>query len=125
MHSVHNASVAAQKRRLSESECKQADAPQPVQEKLESKQCKTDYQQELELEQGQVVVVQKRRFSQSEPKPVDFAQPVQEQPEPKQRKTEHQQVLESHDHNLLSFCNELLFEIFKYLDSSSIMAMML
>ncbi|XP_034484673.1 uncharacterized protein LOC117789692 isoform X2 [Drosophila innubila] len=123
MHSVHNASVAAQKRRLSESECKQADVPQPVQETLESKQCKTDYQQELEQEQ--VVVVQKRRFSQSELKPADLAQPVQEQPEPKQRKTEHQQVLKSHDHNLLSFCNELLFEIFKYLDSSSIMAMML
>ncbi|KAM8703348.1 hypothetical protein ACLKA7_008036 [Drosophila subpalustris] len=79
MNNVHNASVAAQKRRLSESECKKPDVPPPV----------------------------------------------QEQPEPKQRKTNHQLMQESHDHNLLGFCDELLYEIFKYLDSSSIMAMML
>lgn len=119
MNNVHNASVAAQKRRLSESECKQTDVPLSVQEKMELKQCKTDYQQE------QVVVAHKRRFTESEFKPADVPQPVREPPDPKQRKTDYQQVQELHDQNLLSFCNELLFEIFKYLDSSSIMAMML
>jgi len=71
------------------------------------------------------VAGQKRRLSESECRQVDVRLPVQEQPEPKQRKTDLEQDQEEpHDHNLLSFCNELLFEIFKYLDSSSIMAMM-
>ncbi|XP_064555329.1 uncharacterized protein LOC135440215 isoform X2 [Drosophila montana] len=87
MNSVHNAFVAAQKRRLSECELKQTDAPQPLQEQPEPKQRRTELQQQ---------------------------QPLQQQQEEKQPQKYH----------LLSFCNELLYEIFKYLDSASIMAVM-
>ncbi|KAH8406507.1 hypothetical protein KR215_003511, partial [Drosophila sulfurigaster] len=99
MNNVHSAFVGGQKRRLSESECgssKQADAP---------------HQQTIGQE-GQVQQQQQ-----------------QEQPERKQRKKEQQTQdddhEERHEHNLLDLCDELLYEIFQYLDSSSIMAMML
>ncbi|XP_030246989.1 uncharacterized protein LOC108649502 [Drosophila navojoa] len=92
MNSVHNAFVAAQKRRLSDCEHKQADAPQPLpQEQPEPKQRKTEQQQQPQQQQQQ--------------------QQVQQQQPQK--------------HCLLSFCNELLYEIFKYLDTASILAMML
>ncbi|EDV91019.1 uncharacterized protein LOC6568223 [Drosophila grimshawi] len=83
------------------------------------------------------VAAQKRRLSDCEPaKPADEIPfpPSQEQPtQPKKRKTEElqrqqqqqqQQQEQQNKHNLLSFCDELLFEIFKYLDTSSILAVM-
>ncbi|KAH8310238.1 hypothetical protein KR044_000159, partial [Drosophila immigrans] len=99
MNNVHSAFVGGQKRRLSESECnKQPDAPlQPLQG-----------QQQQQQQQQQ--------------------QPQEEQPERKQRKrdqeTSDDDQQEGQDHYLLDICDELLYEIFKYLDSSSIMAMM-
>ncbi|ALC47483.1 CG5003 [Drosophila busckii] len=78
------------------------------------------------------VAVQKRRLSDNEPKQTDIVSLGQEEPESKQRKLEEQRQQEQlspqekpqEEHNLLSFCNELLYEIFKYLDSSSILAVM-
>lgn len=67
---------------------------------------------------------QKRRLSDSEPKKPDAPINVQEQPEAKQRKTEQEQLQPTSNHNLLNLCDEVLYEIFKYLDSSSIMALM-
>lgn len=95
MNSVHNAFVAAQKRRLSDCEHKQADAPQPLpQEQPEPKQRKTEQQQ-------------------------------QQQQQPQQQQQQQVQQQQPQKHCLLSFCNELLYEIFKYLDTASILAMML
>lgn len=68
---------------------------------------------------------QKRRLSESESKTPDAPINVQEQPEAKQRKTEQEELQQtSSNHNLLTLCDEVLYEIFKYLDSSSIMALM-
>lgn len=67
---------------------------------------------------------QKRRLSDNERKKIDAPVNVQEQPEAKQRKTEQEQLQQTSYHNLLDFCDEILYEIFKYLDSSSIMALM-
>ncbi|KAH8383839.1 hypothetical protein KR009_010851, partial [Drosophila setifemur] len=76
---------------------------------------------------------QKRRFSASDraardpdatPPPPEVAP---EQPQTKQRRRgEREQELQPliPDHNLLDFCDELLYEIFKYLDTPSIMAVM-
>lgn len=68
---------------------------------------------------------QKRRLSESETKTPDAPINAQEQPEAKQRKTEQEELQQtSSNHNLLTLCDEVLYEIFKYLDSSSIMALM-
>lgn len=68
---------------------------------------------------------QKRRLSESESKTPDAPINVQDQPEAKQRKTEQEELQQtSSNHNLLTLCDEVLYEIFKYLDSSSIMALM-
>ncbi|XP_017052741.1 uncharacterized protein LOC108095920 [Drosophila ficusphila] len=79
----------------------------------------------------------KRRFSSSErsgrepaatPQQPPVPQiPAEEEPQIKQRKKEEEQHRVSEqdsEFNLLDFCDELLIEIFKYLDTSSIMAMM-
>ncbi|XP_033163168.1 uncharacterized protein LOC117142952 [Drosophila mauritiana] len=53
--------------------------------------------------------------------------PAEEEPEIKQRKKEQEQneaVDRDTDPNLMDFCDELLFEIFQYLDTSSILAVM-
>ncbi|XP_043651795.1 uncharacterized protein LOC122619123 [Drosophila teissieri] len=53
--------------------------------------------------------------------------PAEEEPQMKQRKKEQEQeenLVRDTERNLLDFCDELLFEIFQYLDTSSIMAVM-
>ncbi|EDX14697.1 GD18053 [Drosophila simulans] len=53
--------------------------------------------------------------------------PAEEEPEIKQRKKEQEQkeaVDQDTDPNLMDFCDELLFEIFQYLDTSSVLAVM-
>ncbi|KAH8407168.1 hypothetical protein KR222_009963, partial [Zaprionus bogoriensis] len=79
MNNVHNAFVAAQKRRLSDNEHKKSDAPIQVQEQPEAKQRRREQQEQ-------------------EPSAASY-------------------------HSLLSLCDELLYEIFKYLDTSSILAL--
>lgn len=87
-------------------------------------------------------VAQKRRFSASErparepvvtpPQPTPPPQPEapEEEPQTKQRRREElqrhspDQRIPDTDHNLLDFCDEMLYEIFKYLDTPSIMAVM-
>ncbi|KAH8361785.1 hypothetical protein KR200_010322, partial [Drosophila serrata] len=85
------------------------------------------------------VAAQKRRFSASErpprepvvtPPQLPLPEAPEEEPQTKQRRREELQQqspderIPCIEHNLLDFCDEMLYEIFKYLDTPSIMAVM-
>jgi len=81
----------------------------------------------------------KRRFPSTErcgrepaaapPQPLTSQIPAEEEPQVKQRKRgeeeeEPLELVQDSGRNLLDFCDEVLIEIFQYLDTFSIMAMM-
>ncbi|EDV53365.1 uncharacterized protein LOC6554123 [Drosophila erecta] len=93
------------------------------------------------MEQAEVgsvcLAAHKRRFPASEccgreqaatpPQPPLPQIPAEEEPQMKQRKKEQEQeenLVQDTERSLLDFCDELLIEIFQYLDTSSIMAVM-